>query len=132
MSSPELRDEEPAAGSAVESSGEVSAGPASGILLLVVLSLFLVIGALTTDHPAARKHAFQGDEATYYGIAQIPTAILIDQQGKVVTREARTDPLGVDQLGKHLEELLGKVEEPTSESEQAPEKRTAGQGSNPL
>ena len=45
--------------------------------------------------------------ATYYGITGIPTAILVDQKGNVVTLKARGQ-----ELTKQLERLLGKVEEP--------------------
>ena len=44
--------------------------------------------------------------AARYGISAIPTVILVDQQGKVVSLEAR----GAE-LGRLLEELLGPVEQ---------------------
>ena len=59
--------------------------------------------------------------AVYYGVKGIPAAILIDQQGKVVTLNAR-GPF----LREHLEKLLGKVEEPKSDKEGASEKSAAG------
>jgi thiol-disulfide isomerase/thioredoxin len=44
--------------------------------------------------------------ATYYGITGIPTAILVDQKGNVVTLSARGPA-----LTQQLEQLLGKVED---------------------
>ncbi|HEY2148399.1 MAG TPA: TlpA disulfide reductase family protein, partial [Pirellulales bacterium] len=41
--------------------------------------------------------------AIYYGVQSVPTAILVDQQGKVVSLNARGD-----NLIRRLEELLGK------------------------
>lgn len=48
--------------------------------------------------------------ATHYGITGIPTAILLDQSGKVVSLRARGS-----ELDKQLETLLGPIEEPESE-----------------
>ncbi len=59
--------------------------------------------------------------AVHYGIKGIPAAILVDQQGKVITLNAR-GPM----LREHLEQLLGKVEEPKSDKQGASEGRTAG------
>ena len=59
--------------------------------------------------------------AVYYGVKGIPAAILIDQQGKVITLTARGPS-----LRKHLEELLGKVEEPKSDKQGDSAKSTAG------
>jgi thiol-disulfide isomerase/thioredoxin len=54
--------------------------------------------------------------ADYYGILSIPTVILVDQQGKVVSLHARGP-----ELGKQLEKLLGKAEaaEDSAKSEKA-------------
>jgi thiol-disulfide isomerase/thioredoxin len=54
------------------------------------------------DHPMA----------TYYGISAIPTAILVDQEGKVVSLRARGR-----ELDQKLAELLGPVEEPEAEGD---------------
>ena len=43
--------------------------------------------------------------ATYYGVMGIPTVILVDKEGKVVSLRARGP-----ELGKQLEKLLGPVE----------------------
>jgi len=43
--------------------------------------------------------------ATYYGVMGIPTVILVDQQGKVVSTKARGP-----ELGKQLAALLGPAE----------------------
>jgi len=48
--------------------------------------------------------------ATHYGIMGIPTVILVDQQGKVVSLRARGP-----ELGKQLEKLLGAPEKTTDE-----------------
>ncbi len=48
------------------------------------------------------KTGWDAPIADYYGISGIPTAILVDQQGKVVSLHAR----GIE-LDKHLEQLLG-------------------------
>lgn len=56
------------------------------------------------DHPMAVK----------YGIMGIPTAILVDQQGKVVTLEARGE-----QLGTLLAKLIGPAEQPAGEADEA-------------
>jgi len=45
------------------------------------------------------------DPATYYGITAVPTVMLVDKEGTVITFEARGE-----QLGKKLEELLGPPE----------------------
>jgi len=45
---------------------------------------------------------FEGELPTYYGIMSIPTVLLVDKQGKVVSLRARGP-----ELGKLLEELLG-------------------------
>ena len=47
--------------------------------------------------------------ATKYGVMSIPTVILINQKGKVVSLKARGP-----ELGKQLEELLGPAENPNS------------------
>ena len=51
--------------------------------------------------------------ATHYGISGIPTAILVDQEGKVVSMRARGN-----ELNKQLEELLGPVEEPEAAADE--------------
>lgn len=48
------------------------------------------------------KSGWQAPMTTYYGVSGIPTAILVDQTGKVVSLEARGT-----KLDKKLEELLG-------------------------
>lgn len=57
---------------------------------------------------------------TYYGVSGIPTAILVDQEGKVVSLSARGT-----KLNELLEGLLGPVEE---EKESAAETEAAGAG----
>lgn len=52
------------------------------------------------DAPDTR--GFNHPMAVHYGISGIPTAILVDQEGKVVTLRARGP-----ELGKQLEKLLG-------------------------
>ena len=54
------------------------------------------------DHPMA----------TYYGISAIPTAILVDQEGKVVSLRARGS-----ELDRLLADILGPVEESTEDDE---------------
>ncbi|MEL6108412.1 MAG: TlpA disulfide reductase family protein [Planctomycetota bacterium] len=51
--------------------------------------------------------------AAYYGISGIPTAILVDQKGDVVSLRARGK-----ELNRLLEELLGPPEEETEESDE--------------
>jgi hypothetical protein len=55
--------------------------------------------------------------ATYYGIMGIPTVILVDKEGKVVSTRARGP-----ELGKQLAALLGPAE-PAEEDK--PEKEDA-------
>lgn len=55
---------------------------------------------LFSDDPQAT--AWNHPMAVKYGIQAIPAAILVDQQGKVVTKSARGEA-----LGRHLQELLG-------------------------
>jgi thiol-disulfide isomerase/thioredoxin len=50
-------------------------------------------------------NGFDQVTADHYGVAAIPTVILLDQSGKVVSLEARGD-----QLGRLLEKLLGPAE----------------------
>ena len=55
--------------------------------------------------PQEKKDQFWNNPlAVYYGVNGIPCVILIDQKGKVVSLNARGP-----ELGKKLEELLGKV-----------------------
>ncbi|MBL8850724.1 MAG: redoxin domain-containing protein [Planctomycetaceae bacterium] len=88
---------------------------------------FEVVGVNLDDNPEALEsflkenelpwvQLFEKDEekraqgnaiANYYGISSIPTMILVDQEGKVVSLEARDERL--DEL---LAELLGPPEEP--------------------
>jgi len=59
------------------------------------------------------------DPATYYGITAVPTVMLVDKEGTVITFEARGP-----QLGKKLEELLGPPEPAPEEKKQdSPEKK---------
>jgi thiol-disulfide isomerase/thioredoxin len=54
--------------------------------------------------------------ATYYGVMGIPTVILVDKEGKVVSTHARGP-----ELGKQLEKLLGPAEpEPAAEKSAEP------------
>ena len=91
---------------------------------------FEVVGVNLDDNPEALEsflkenelpwvQLFEKDEekraqgnaiANYYGISSIPTMILVDQDGKVVSLEAREDRL--DEL---LAELLGPPEEQPAE-----------------
>lgn len=66
---------------------------------------------LTWENLLSDKEGEQGWDhplVTYYGVSGIPTAILVDKEGKVVTLSARGQT-----LNRHLEELLGPVEEET-------------------
>jgi thiol-disulfide isomerase/thioredoxin len=60
--------------------------------------------------------------ANYYGVMSIPTVILVDQKGTVVSMSARGK-----ELGKQLEKLLGPVEKDAETEEgdaaEAPEKK---------
>lgn len=60
--------------------------------------------------------------ANYYGVMSIPTVILVDQKGTVVSMSARGE-----ELGKQLEKLLGPVEKDAETKEgdaaEAPEKK---------
>ncbi len=56
------------------------------------------------------KTGWKAPMATHYGITGIPTAILVDQEGKVVSLNARGK-----ELDKQLESLLGPVEEPAED-----------------
>ena len=47
------------------------------------------------------KESFDGPLATKYGVLAMPTALLVDQQGKVVLNFART------QIQFRIERLLG-------------------------
>jgi thiol-disulfide isomerase/thioredoxin len=58
------------------------------------------------------ERGWQAPMAVKYGITGIPTAILVDQEGKVVSMNARGP-----QLGALLEKLLGKPEEGTSSAD---------------
>jgi thiol-disulfide isomerase/thioredoxin len=82
-----------------------------------------------SDEPVPWTTVWNQDHpnATYYGISAIPTVILVDQAGKVISLNARGG-----ELGRLLETLLGpagdeKAEEKAlkeeSESEKQPEKR---------
>ncbi|MEZ6057946.1 MAG: TlpA disulfide reductase family protein [Planctomycetaceae bacterium] len=65
----------------------------------------------------AEKQGWNNPLARHYGISGIPTAILIDQEGKVITLSARGNRLKVE-----LEKLLGPVEEskPENKPDDAP------------
>ncbi len=52
------------------------------------------------------KMGWENPLATYYGVNAIPTAILVDQEGKVVSLRARGK-----ELDRLLVKLLGEVEE---------------------
>ena len=54
------------------------------------------------------------DLATYYGIVGIPTVILVDQEGKVVSTRARGP-----ELGRLLAELLGPLESEDGDNSEA-------------
>jgi thiol-disulfide isomerase/thioredoxin len=63
--------------------------------------------------PQDKKDMFwKNPLAVYYGVNSIPCVILINQEGKVVSLNAR-GPV----LGKKLEELLGKVEDKESKAD---------------
>lgn len=71
---------------------------------------------LTWENLLSDKEGEQGWNhplVTYYGVSGIPTAILVDKEGKVVTLSAR----GTN-LNRHLEELLGPVEDQTETVEE--------------
>ncbi len=65
---------------------------------------------LFSDDP--QTQGWQHPMATHYGVSGIPTVILVDQKGKVVSLNAR-GPM----LGQKLEELLGPAPEPTESDE---------------
>jgi thiol-disulfide isomerase/thioredoxin len=56
------------------------------------------------------ERGWENPTARYYGISGIPTVILVNQEGKVVSLNARGD-----QLGTLLAELLGPVDPPKEE-----------------
>lgn len=67
------------------------------------------------------KRGFENPIAQHYGITGIPTVILVNQEGNVVSLEARDDTL--DEL---LAELLGPpLEKPAPEEAPAPEEKPA-------
>jgi len=55
---------------------------------------------------------FENNNARYYGVSAIPTAILVNQEGNVVSLRARGE-----ELTKHLEDLLGPVEEASADGQ---------------
>ena len=59
----------------------------------------------------------ENDVATYYGIMGIPTVILVDKDGKVVSTRARGP-----ELGRLLVELLGPAEPKETDDDAAAEK----------
>jgi thiol-disulfide isomerase/thioredoxin len=64
--------------------------------------------------PQAEKDQYWNNPlAVYYGVNGIPCVILIDQKGKVVSLNARGP-----ELGKKLDELLGKVEEKEAKADE--------------
>ncbi|MEM6472689.1 MAG: TlpA disulfide reductase family protein [Planctomycetota bacterium] len=65
------------------------------------------------------KMGWDAPMATHYGISGIPTAILVDQKGTVVSLSARGK-----RLDDKLEELLGPIEEETEDGD-ATEEETA-------
>ncbi len=62
--------------------------------------------------PKKDERGWNNPLATYYGITGIPTAILVDQEGKVVSLKARGR-----ELDRLLVELLGEVEPEPAESD---------------
>lgn len=58
----------------------------------------------------AEEQGWNNPIARHYGISGIPTAILVNQQGKVVTLQARGE-----NLAEELAKLLGPVEKPKAE-----------------
>ena len=65
---------------------------------------------LMSDNP--EEMGWENPLATYYGVSGIPTAILVDKEGKVVSLAARGN-----ELNAKLVELLGPVESATSDPE---------------
>ena len=63
---------------------------------------------LISDDP--EQMGWENPMATYYGISGIPTAILVDQKGDVVSLRARGK-----ELDRLLEELIGPLEKESSE-----------------
>ncbi|MGQ9505827.1 MAG: TlpA family protein disulfide reductase [Thermogutta sp.] len=59
----------------------------------------------TVIHNQDKNAQGPADPATYYGITAVPTVMLVDKEGTVITFEARGA-----QLGQKLEELLGPPE----------------------
>jgi hypothetical protein len=60
------------------------------------------------------ESGWENPVATYYGISAIPTAILVDKAGKVVSLRARGR-----ELDRLLKEMLGEPESPEDEEESA-------------
>jgi thiol-disulfide isomerase/thioredoxin len=64
------------------------------------------------------KRGFSNPIAEHYGVSGIPQVILVDQDGKVVSLEARGE-----RLGELLAQLLGPVEDKPAEETPAPEEK---------
>ena len=77
-------------------------------------------------HEASGGSGWQNPMAVKYGITGIPTAILVDQEGKVVSMSARGPRLGAE-----LEKLLGKPSEEEASAVEISDQveRTAQSGS---
>lgn len=67
----------------------------------------------TIFFPEAENQGWDNPIARHYGISGIPTAILVNQDGKVVTLRARGE-----QLREELAKLLGPLEEEVTEEEE--------------
>jgi thiol-disulfide isomerase/thioredoxin len=83
---------------------------------------------VTLFPPEEDKRGWENPVARYYGITGIPTVILVNQEGNVVSLNARGE-----ELGRLLQELLGdplevpeeKPETPAGDTPEASEKETA-------
>jgi thiol-disulfide isomerase/thioredoxin len=63
--------------------------------------------------------------AAYYGVSGVPTVILVDKEGKVVSAHARGPA-----LGKHLEELLGPPGPPAESDAESKSDTAEGKSDN--
>ncbi len=80
---------------------------------------------VTLFNPEEGKRGWENPVARYYGITGIPTVILVNQEGNVVSLSARGD-----ELGNLLQELLGDPlevpEDKPADSDKPADKNTAG------
>lgn len=79
------------------------------------------VNLVSTDEEAS---GWNHPLATHYGVSGIPTAILVDREGKVVSMSARGP-----ELDRLLEEMIGPAEtDPRAETPAGPDDEPAGDG----